>query len=322
MKQKKWIRFIGKYWLLVFLCLMWICFSIILPNYIALSNVMNILGATCISALAALGLTAIMTAGEIDFSAGTQVSAATAVLGTLLASKTLNSFALGAIVTMLIFAVIGCLNAFLHVKLKMPAFIATMGMSYLLKGLIKKYIGGSVTYRAANWPDNYTLLGQGRIGGVVPYTILVLVIVSALMYVFTEKTRWGKSLYAVGSNPINCDYLGINRGKQKTIGFVLCSVLSAFAGIVLSSQLNASGISVGDTMLESITILMLGSTFIKQGVFNVAGTLISAFMLQSLFYGMKMMGAGAWVEDLVQGLILIVAVAVVTIIRHRIGRTA
>lgn len=315
------VRFVGKYWLAIFVVLVWIVFSILLPRYFTGTNIISILSGTCITALAALGLTSICTAGEIDFSAGTQVSASTVFMGVLLGSKVVDSFWSAAVLTVAIMLVVGVLNAYMHVKMKIPAFIATMGVSYILKAVCK-YIshGGQTMYRNMNWPKNYTLIGQGRLGGVIPYTIIILIVSAVIMFVFTERTKWGKYLYAVGSNRICCDYIGISGDRQKTIGFLLCSFWSALAGIVMTSQLNAAGISVGDTQIESLTVLNLGATFMKQGSYNVGGTLLASFMLTSLFYGMKMMGAGTWVEDLVQGIMLACSVAVVCIIRRRIGK--
>lgn len=320
-KKLGFTRFIGKFWLLIFVFLLWIVFSILLPRFFTGSNIISILSGTCITAIAALGLTSICTAGEIDFSAGTQVSAATVFMGVLLGNKVFTSFWTAALATIAILMVVGVANSILHVKFKIPAFIASMGMSYVLKAVCK-YIsnGGATMYRNLNWPKNYSLLGQGRLFGVIPYTIIVMVVSVAIMFIFTERTRWGKYLYAVGSNGRCCDYLGINSGRQKTIGFVLCSFWSAIAGIVMTSQLNAAGVSVGDTMIQSLTVLNLGATFLKQGTYNVSGTVLASFMLTSMFYGMKMMGAGAWAEDLVEGLILVCAVSVVTVIRRRIGK--
>ncbi len=313
-------RFIGKYWLLIFVVILWAVFSLILPRFLKVSNIISILSGTCITAVAALGLTSICTAGEIDFSAGTQVSAATVFMGVLLGQKVLTSFFSAAVATVGIMLLVGILNAFFHVRMKIPAFIASMGVSYVLKAVCKYISGGGATmYRNLNWPSNYSTLGQGRIAG-IPYTVIVLLVSAVIMFLFTERTRWGKYLYAVGSNSRCCDYLGINGGKQKTIGFLLCSFWSAIAGIVLTSQLNAAGVSVGNTMIKSLTVLNLGATFMKQGTYNVGGTLLASFMLTSLFYGMKMLGAGAWAEDLVQGIILVIAVSVVTVIRRRIGK--
>lgn len=318
MKKNNVAVVIGKYWLLFFTIVIFVVFSILRPNFARTSNIINIVASTCITAIAGMGLTSIMAAGEIDFSAGTQVSFSTVIMGLILSSRNFNSFFAAAVITILIMLCVGGVNAIIHVKLKVPAFIATMGVSYLITGIAKRATdGGSTIYRNVNWPANYTLLGQGRIGGVLPYSIIVLVIVSVIMYIFMERTKWGKSLYAVGSNPRACDLLGISGAKQKTIGFLLCSLWSALAGIVLTSQLNMAGITVGSTMLQSMTVLMLGSTFIKQGVYNIPGTLIASFLLQSIFYAMKMMGAGAWMEDLVQGVILVLSVAVVCIIRRK-----
>lgn len=311
------MKFVSKYWLAVFTLLLFAVFSVLTPAFLTTTNFFNIIGSACVMAIAGMGLTCIMTAGEIDFSAGEQVTMGGVVFGTLLNIKGFDSIPLAIVLTVLILCCVGAFNAFLHITVKMPSFIATMGTSHLLLGIAKKLTkGGQVIMNARNWPDGYTVLGQGRVFGMIPNTVFVLAAVSLIIYVYTEKTKWGKYMYAVGSNPKTCDYLGISSNAQKLRGFLLCSAMSAVAGIVMSSMLNSCSANMGSgTMLQSITCLMLGATFIKIGVFNVPGTLLSALMLTALSYGMTMLGAKQSVKDFVQGVILILSVSVVTMIR-------
>lgn len=318
-REKTLVRFIAKYWLAIFTVLIFVVFSLITSGFATLPNMFNIIGSACIMAIAGMGLTCIMTTGEIDFSAGEQVTMGGVVFGTLLNQKNFNNVILAALLSVLIVCLFGLFNAFLHIVIKMPSFIATMGTSFLMLGIAKKLTnGGQVIMRARNWPKSYTFIGQGRTFGIIPNTVFVLAIISVIIYIYTEKTRWGKYMYAVGANPRTCAYIGISAKLQKLRGFILCSALSAVAGIIMSSMLNSIGPNMGSgTMLQSITCLMLGAMFIKIGVFNVPGTLVSALMLTALTYGMTMLGARQYIKDLVQGIILILSVSVVTIIRKK-----
>lgn len=312
-------RFVGKYWLAIFTILIYLTFSLATPSFHSFTNLMNILGSACVMAIAGMGMTCIMTAGEVDFSAGEQVTMGGVIFGTIMNIKGFDNVLLGAIITVLLVCCLGLFNAFLHIVLKMPSFIATMGTSFLMLGIAKRLTnGGQTIMNARNWPDSYTIVGQGRSFGVIPNTVIVLMVTSVVMYIITEKTRWGKYLYAVGSNPKACIYLGISTNQQKLNGFVLCSLLSAIAGIVMTSMLNSCSYNMGaGTMLQSITCLMLGAMFIKMGVFNVPGTLVAAFMMTILNYGLTMLGVVEYARDLVEGIILILAVSVVTIIRRK-----
>lgn len=320
-KQSGFVQSVAKYWLALFTALIFIVFTIATPRFATASNIFNIIGSACTMAIAAMGMTCVMAAGEIDFSAGAQVSMGGVLFGKLLMINGFDSVVIAAVITILALACVGLINAFLHIVVKMPSFIATMGMNYLILGMAKFLSnGGQVIMNARQWPDSYTFIGQGRLFGLIPYTVFVLLIVSAFMYVYTQKTRWGKYLYAVGVNPHACDYIGISRKQQKLRGFVLCSVLSAIAGVVMTSMLNSCNALMGDgTMLQSITCLMLGATFITMGVYNVPGTIIAALMLTALTYGLTMLGAKEYVKSLVEGVILIVSVSVVTVIRLKGG---
>jgi len=168
---------------------------------------------------------------------------------------------------------IGAVNFFLSVVLKIPSFIATIGTSFIIQGIAKSLTGEHTIFSDYRWPRNYTALGQGRLFGIVPYAVIVLVVVSIIIYIFTERTRWGKYLYLVGSNQKACDYLGINSAVQKLRGFLLCSAFAALAGIIRTSMLNLIEAQVGaDTLMNSVTVIMLGATFIKHGVYNVPGS--------------------------------------------------
>lgn len=312
-------KIISKYWLAIFTVLILIAFSIATPSFASPVNIFNIIGSACVMAIAGMGLTCIMTTGEVDFSSGEQVTMGGVVFGTLMNRDNFDSVAVGIILTILVVCCFGLFNAFLHIVIKMPSFIATLGTSCLMQGIAKRLTnGGQVIMNARGWPDSYTVLGQGRTFGIIPNTVFVLLVITILVWTYTEKTRWGKYLYAVGSNSRTCDYLGISGRAQKLRGFILCSALSAVAGIVMSSMLNSCSAQMGaGTMLQSITCLMLGATFIKMGVFNVPGTLVAALMLTSLTYGMTMLGAAQYAKDLVQGVILILSVSIVTLIRRK-----
>jgi len=263
-----------------------------------------------------------MATGEIDLSLGTQVSLGAVLTGLFLAMDGFNSFVLAAIVSILLVMCVGVFNAFLTVILKIPSFIATIGSSFIVLSIAKILTGdGQTVFGHVRWPRNYTVLGQGRLFGIVPYTVIALIAVSIIIYIFTERTRWGKYLYFVGSNPKACDYLGIYSSVQKLRGFLLCSAFAAFAGIIRSSMINLYAVQVGaDTLMEAVTVIMLGATFIKRGVYNVPGSIIASFMVTFLFYGLTMLGVPQYGRSIFRGVVLVIAVSVVAMTRYRTER--
>ena len=300
---------------------MYVLFSILQKNFCTWGNLMTICCSACVIAIIGIGITFIMATGELDFSAGTQCAASTVIMGLLLQTTWFHSYVGAIVVTILSMALFGCLNAFLHVKLGIPAFIATFGSSYMLQGLFRIITKNQGYYNLQAWPDCFTYLGQGYLFGVVPVLVIVLLILGIVATIYNEKTKWGRYLYALGANAAACNYLGINAKMQKLRGFILCSVFCAIAGIVQGSMANMASINLGDeSMISAITVIMVGATFIRSGVFNIPGTILASFLLQMLDNGLTMVGASAWMRSFIQGTILLASLVLVMVFKQHSSR--
>lgn len=321
--KNKYSSFLAKYWLLLFAILVAICFGLIENRFFKFTNLLNILSSACISAIAGIGLTCIMSVGEMDFAAGTEMSLGCVLMVWLLKNTPLNNYYITMVAALLIMVLVGLVNALLHIKVGMPAFIATMGTSYLMNGINKALTGGkSMLGVGSALAPQFNYIGQGYLFGIIPMPLTILIIIGTVVLIYTERTRSGKHLYAVGSNPEACKYMGINANKEKIKGFVLCSVLCGFAGILQGSMVNGATASIGDSsMISSITVLMLGATFIKMGVFNVPGTIVGAILMAIVNNGLTMVGADSYIKSLVQGVILFGAVTVVVILKKRLSKS-
>jgi ribose/xylose/arabinose/galactoside ABC-type transport system permease subunit len=193
-----------------------------------------------------------------------------------------------------------------------------MATSYIVKGIAKALTNGSWVGKSPYWPDNFNVIGQGYSFGIIPNLVIVLLIAGIIGYVFTEKTKWGRQLYAVGANPIACKFLGLQCNRIKLLGFVLSAVFACFSGIVRSSIVSGGSAYLGDSvMLECVTVLMLGATFIKKGVYNIPGTILASILLPIIENGLTMMGASATMKNAVQGVLLLTSVTMVNIMRRK-----
>lgn len=307
---------LAKYWLLLFTVFVGFAFAIIEPRFAQPGNIRDVLSNMVVYGIASLGVMLVMITGEIDFACGTEVSLAACIIGRLLDSSTFNSYFLALIITLAIMALIGAINGFLHVKIGIPGFIATLGTSLLIMG-IAKLLTKSNRIFSTKWPSDFTFLGQGEVFG-FPASVICFIVVSILALLYTEYSKHGKRLYAVGSNSQACKYIGISSGKEKMKSFILCSVLCGFAGVIQGSMLNTATPFLGDlTLLNVLTMLMLGATFYRLGSFNVFGTIIGAILVNIINNGMVMIGATTWQKYAIQGLIMLIAVTVITLIRYR-----
>lgn len=314
--------FLGKYWLLLVTIVLAIAFGVLRPAFFRPKNLLNILSSACLTGIAGLGITCISAAGETDFSIGAQVTFSATMMAVLLKMPIFHDqYLLVMLITLLLMVLFGSFNAFLHIYVGIPAFIATMGSSYLLNGLSKLILDMKTIRADPTWPSCFTFLGQTYLGGVLPVSLVILIVISVAMYLYTEKTYSGRFIFAVGANPDACRYMGIREQTQKFKGFILCALMGGLTGIITGSMQNGANPTMGDDMLfNAMSVLMLGSTFIKRGVYNVPGTILASVLMAIISYGMTMMGVPPFVRDFVKGGILVLSITIVTLLRA--GRRA
>lgn len=232
-----------------------------------------------------------------------------------------TSYALGVVVVLVIAAIVGVINWLLHCKVGIPAFIATMGVSLVIKGVLMGLTNSARVF-STKWPDNFKTLGSGRFLDVIPYPAICFCLLAAVILFYTERTASGKKLYAVGSNNKACQYVGIKAQREKLKAFVLCSMFSAFAGIIHCSTNGGAIYTLGDNaLINGFTILMLGATFYRIGVFNVPGTIVGAIIISALDNGLTMVGSDTVGKYLVKGLVLLGSVFLVTVLRRSSARS-
>ncbi len=320
--SKRFSTFLIKYWLGLFTIAIFIFFTIIQPRFASMTNIMAMLSSTCILALVGMGVTFVMSVGEIDFSCGMELTVAAVVIAKVLDKPAFSGWYLPVVlVAILLVAGYGVINVFLHIKVKIPSFIATMGTSLIALGIAKWMTnGGSISSR--RWPDSYTFLGQSYLFNVIPVSVVVTAIIVAIMWIYSERTKSGKLFYAVGSSATTCKYVGVSVAKQKIKAFVICALLCGVAGIMQTSMLNSASPYMGsDALINALTVLMLGATFIKTGVYNIPGTIVASFLLRIISFGMTMIGAPSFAFDLVQGGLLLLSVSLVTLIHAHHSRS-
>jgi len=240
--------FMVKYGLAFFALLCMAVFAIMEPKFMGVKNLSNIIVAASTMGVTAMGLCLVMSSGEIDFAVGQELTIAAVFMGLLLDKRITTSYeiaAMGALVLMVLF---GLMNSFLHIVIGIPAFIATMGTSFIALGFAYLITGG-LWINSQRWPAEFTTIGQGYIFGKVPIMVVFLIVLTGIIWIYTELTNNGKKMYAVGSNTNACNYIGIDQRKEKLKNFVIGAVLCGIAGIMLSSEMNRTGALMGEASL-------------------------------------------------------------------------
>jgi ribose/xylose/arabinose/galactoside ABC-type transport system permease subunit len=288
-------------------------FGMFQPKFLNITNIFSILISATITSIAAMGFVVIMSSGEIDFAIGMEFGLAGVIFLMMSKFSGLN-FWIILLIVFLINLCIGAINAFLNIKIGIPAFLATMGVS-----LIAQYAAWTLT---GGLPVQYIGLpkiinfGQAYLFKWLPFPIVLFVVVSIIMIIYTDQTKNGKKMYAVGSNPTACNYVGINFRIEKLKGFLICAALATLAGVLQASAYNRGQPNSGaNLMVSCLTALMLGAMFLKPGVFNIPGTIVGAIMVGSIANGLQMMSAPTYMKNFVTGAVMLTAVVVTTLIR-------
>lgn len=313
---QKALSFFGRYGLLVLMIALFIVFGAVEPYFKRMSNILDIFRTASIYGICALGLAMVMISGEIDFACSLEMALGGVAIALILDSDSFHSYPLAVVLVLLIAAAVGAINWFLHCQIGIPAFIATMGTSLTIKGILMGLTKSARVF-STKWPANFKTLGSGRLFDVIPYPAICFLVIAVVMLLYTERTSSGKKLYAVGSNSNACKYVGIKEKHEKLKAFILCSCLAAFAGIIHCSTNGGAIYSLGDNaLINGMTILMLGATFYRVGVFNVPGCIVGAIIISALDNGLTMIGAGTVEKHLVKGIVLLGSVFLVTMLRR------
>jgi ribose transport system permease protein len=276
-------------------------------NFFSTGNLDNILTATTILGLIAIGQTLVILAGSLDLSVPFVVSLASVFGGGIMAGQTGN-IVWGVVATLALAAVIGAVNGLIVSRLKVHGFIATLGMGLILSG----YLGSTYQGSSGLAPYEFRLLDATRIGP-VPMGALVMLGCAFAAIVMLRRTRMGHHLYAVGGNAEIARMSGLRTGVPVVTAHMLCSMLSALAGLLLLARLGVGQPTVGSQGsydLMSIAAVVLGGTLLAGGKGNIAGTLAGVAIFAVLDNVMGVMELNPFLKDVVRGVVIVVAVAV------------
>jgi ribose/xylose/arabinose/galactoside ABC-type transport system permease subunit len=263
--------------------------------------------------IVAVGQTLAILTGGIDLSVASVMA-----LMSVLASHLMNGQERLALpVSLLCVAtagVIGLLNGLMVTKLKIPAFIATLGMILVVQGARFVYTGGTPR---GSIPDAVRFLGGGMVGP-IPAAVIVWALVVVAFVILTRRTTFGRRLYAVGGNPRAAHLSGVNVDGVRIGAYVLCSMLAGVAGIVLTGYTGFSDNWLGRGMdLDSIAAVVVGGTLFEGGRGGVLGTVAGVLIITILYNMVLALGLDAEFQRIVKGVAIILAVALYARMRAR-----
>lgn len=304
---QKVLTFVRQWILVIVVLLLALIFSQFSDTFLKPTNLLNIVRQTAIMGILAVGITFVIVAGEMDMSFASIATMSSIVMLTF-CLKGISAYVSWVVVLVMGF-VMGAINAFIVVKLKVPSMLATIGTKLLFGGFAA-WIGNGATVWTSKFSAAFAFPGRGVLFGFVPVQVVILLVVVVIGLILMERTVLGRYFYAVGGNAVAADHAGIDSNKIKALSYILSGVLSALAGIVIASQFASSTCSVGDSYLfPAIIAVYLGSIFLKGGVPNMWGTLVACLLLQEITNGFSLCNLNYWFEYISQGIIMIIAIA-------------
>lgn len=292
--------------------------SILRPNFTGESNIRNLLGNTAVRFIIAVGVSGALITKGTDLSAGRTAGLAACVSAILLqrtdyANKFYPNLGDLPVIAVLAFvvgltALIGAINGTVVAYFKVPPFIATLGMQTLVYGIALVYTGAQPL---GSLRKEYTDIATGYIGNqIVSYIALIALFVGVIMWLLYNKMRYGKYMYAIGGNEAAAEVAGVNVVRSKILIYSLAGMMYGLCGFLLAAK--SGGASVNTAMgyeLEAIAGCTIGGVSVNGGVGKISGILIGVLVFEVLKIAMQFMGLKSDYTYIVQGLVIIIAVA-------------
>ncbi len=287
------------------LIIMFVVFSLASPNFFQWSNIKGILLATAVNGVLALGVTFVIITAGIDLSVGTVMTLSAVMTGVFITNLGFP-IAVGVIGGLLTGALAGLVNGTVIAKMKIPPFVATLGMLYIAKGL-SLVISGLKPIYFTNTPL-FTKISMGSIMD-VPSAVLIFFAAALLAHLILTKTVLGRYTFALGSNEEATRLSGVNVDKWKIAVYTLAGIFSGLAGVMIASRLNSAQPALGAGYeLEAIAAVVIGGTSLSGGEGNIMGTVIGAFVISVLTNGLRILSIPQEWQIVVTGAIVILAV--------------
>jgi ribose transport system permease protein len=294
------------------LLIMFTVFSLASPNFFQFSNIVGILLATSVNGILALGVTFVIITAGIDLSVGTVMTLAAVMTGVFITNLGLPIW-LGILGGMATGALAGFTNGTVIAKMRIPPFIATLGMLYIAKGLSLVISGLKPIYFTDTPSFNQIAMGSvaGKIipGFDIPNAVLIFFGAAIIANIILTKTILGRYTFALGSNEEATRLSGVNVSAWKIAVYTLAGLFSGLAGVVIASRLNSAQPALGAGYeLDAIAAVVIGGTSLSGGEGTILGTVIGAFIISVLTNGLRILSVPQEWQIVITGAIVILAV--------------
>ncbi len=282
-----------------------IVLSILSPHFLTYTNLSEVVVEAAVTAIIAVGMTLVIVTAGIDLSVGS-VAALSGVLGAMLMVGAQIPWPLATLIAVAIGGCAGLLNGALVSWVKLAPFIATLGMMGVARGFTFVSTGAVAVY---GLPPGFNVLGQGYVGPIpVPAVCLVgVIIIFSLIF---NHTKLGRYSYAIGSNQEASRLMGIPVNRYLVLVYVLQGVLAGFGGMIATSRVSSGQPNFGTGLeLDAIAAAVIGGASLFGGQGTVSGAIIGSFLIQLIRNGSVLLNVNIYLQDVIIGIVVWVAVA-------------
>jgi len=301
--------------LIAIIAVLYLVFGAISPGFLSENNQVNILRDGATIGIAAWAQTLVIVAGEIDISVGPMVAFVSVVMAFLLQWHVSLIVALAA--GLVLGALLGGLAGVLRAIFNVPSFVATLGLWSALRGLAL-FMTNALP---VSFPDNDTLdwIGDNVFG--LPVSAVVMAILFVIFLFVSQKTAFGRSVYAVGGNANAAHLCGIDVTRIRILVFVLSGLMAAATAIMLLARLGTGNAGAASGLeFDVIAAVVVGGTSLSGGRGSVVGTLLGVFAITVIGDGLVLYGINSFVQDIVRGVVIVIAVLLNVAATRRSGQ--
>ena len=293
----------GEGTLVAILVVLFVVLAISTKGFLTVDNLSNLVRQTAVYGIVALGMTFVIISGGIDLSVGSVVGFSGIVVAMMMRGG--YSISLSIALSIIVSVCFGLLNGVMIYDGKVPPFIATLGTMAILRGVTMLISNAAMI---AGLPKAFLNFSQKTILG-IPSLFVVWLIVTIISIFILSKTIFGRNVYAIGSNVEVARLSGINIRVNKYAIYGVCALLSAIAGILMTSRL-ANGIPTGGTgyELNAIAAAVVGGASLSGGEGSMVGTVLGSFIMATLENGGNLLGINPFVLQIVIGFLIVAAV--------------
>lgn len=305
MESKKRINL--KNWgIVILLIVMMIVFSVMSPNFLNLMNIRNILLQNAHVAVVSIAVAIIMISGGTDLSIGYEMALASVISAIMMEAGC--SVVLAILVAIIVTIVCSIFNEAMALLLKGHTMIITLGTMSAYQGLAY-IISNSKNFH--NMPDSFLAIGQGKIAGILPINVVIMLVIFVIAILAMDRTHAGKKLYAVGDNPEAARLAGINVSKVKITAFALAGVLVGIASVMLTARTgNATATTGSGLEFTGITAAVLGGVSLKGGEGKIWQVVMATYVLGILSNGMQLIGLGTYPQYIAKCIVMLLAIGI------------